>query len=140
MLWEIINVYNHSESGRLIAYVKNEDRRCLRSYPRVIMENKLGRYLRDDEDVHHIDGDKSNNSEDNFAIVRRGEHQRFHSTKNHYHDTMATCQSCGQTFIWTANRQNRYYRDLRLGIPRWITCSKSCSSRIGRYNQLDKNK
>lgn len=37
---------------------------------RVLMENKLGRLLRDDEDVHHKDEDKSNDSIDKIHCSR----------------------------------------------------------------------
>lgn len=36
------------------------------------------RYLRRDYDVHHIDGDKKNNSLDNLMVLTRGEHMSLH--------------------------------------------------------------
>lgn len=44
----------------------------------VIMEDRLGRPLKDDEVVHHIDRDRSNNSPDNLALVTRAGHGRLH--------------------------------------------------------------
>ena len=44
----------------------------------VIMEERLGRPLRDDEEVHHIDGNGLNNEEDNLALLTKGGHGRLH--------------------------------------------------------------
>lgn len=49
-----------------------------RSVHVVKMEERLGRPLRDDECVHHIDGDKTNNEDSNLALVTRSGHQRLH--------------------------------------------------------------
>ena len=38
----------------------------------------LGRKLSSDEVVHHIDGDKLNNSWENLEVVSRSEHAREH--------------------------------------------------------------
>ena len=44
----------------------------------VAMEKRLGRRLRPDETVHHIDGDRQNNNDDNLALVTRAGHGRWH--------------------------------------------------------------
>jgi hypothetical protein len=49
-----------------------------RSVHVVMMEERLGRALREDECVHHIDGDKTNNTDSNLALVTRSGHQRLH--------------------------------------------------------------
>lgn len=42
------------------------------------MESRLGRPLREDECVHHIDGDTLNNEDNNLALVTRSGHTRLH--------------------------------------------------------------
>lgn len=49
-----------------------------RSVHVVAMEQRLGRHLRADEHVHHIDGDRQNNSENNLALVTKSGHARLH--------------------------------------------------------------
>jgi len=44
----------------------------------VKMEARLGRRLKDDECVHHIDGDRQNNADNNLALVTRSGHSRLH--------------------------------------------------------------
>lgn len=43
-----------------------------------IMEARLGRPLKDDECVHHIDEDKENNDENNLALMTLSGHGRHH--------------------------------------------------------------
>lgn len=50
---------------------------------RVIMERHIGRALRDDEIVHHKDGDKSNNDPSNLEIMSQSEHARHHAPEMH---------------------------------------------------------
>ena len=45
---------------------------------RVVMERKLGRPLRDDEIVHHIDGDARNDDPSNLELMTQSDHARLH--------------------------------------------------------------
>ena len=57
---------------------------------RYIMECMIGRALDSNEIVHHIDGDKKNNSIDNLKLMTRSEHSKLHSrTEDKF------CEKCG---------------------------------------------
>lgn len=45
---------------------------------RLIAEAKMGRYLKDDEIVHHIDGNSENNHWDNLQVMTQSEHAKEH--------------------------------------------------------------
>lgn len=47
---------------------------------REIMEKKLGRKLRSDEEVHHIDGNHFNNDPDNLIVLSKSEHSKIHAS------------------------------------------------------------
>jgi hypothetical protein len=44
----------------------------------VIMEQRIGRRLSPDECVHHIDENKTNNSDENLAFMTKAAHSRLH--------------------------------------------------------------
>lgn len=48
---------------------------------RVVMEAVMGRRLEDNEIVHHIDGDKSNNNPDNLVVMTQSEHTSVHAVE-----------------------------------------------------------
>ena len=97
-------------------------------YPlhRVIVENKLNRLLRDSEDVHHIDEDKTNNNPENLKVLTKAEHTRLHLTKS-IEDVSIKCPKCGNVFKISP-------RALRLRLGRnksgEVFCSRSCGGKV----------
>jgi len=47
----------------------------------LVMEQHLGRYLTREECVHHVDGDKKNNSLENLQVMLRSDHARLHADR-----------------------------------------------------------
>lgn len=54
----------------------------LMHYHRWLMEQKIGRKLSINEDVHHIDFDKFNNDINNLELLTHSEHMHKHQIKN----------------------------------------------------------
>lgn len=48
---------------------------------RLKMERRIGRYLRPEEVVHHIDGDKSNDAQGNLMLFANDSEHRMHHIK-----------------------------------------------------------
>jgi hypothetical protein len=48
---------------------------------RLVVERTLGRYLTEDEVVHHIDGNPSNNAAENLLVMSKSDHARHHQPK-----------------------------------------------------------
>lgn len=87
---------------------------------RHVASEKLGRWLRPDEHVHHLDGDKSNNTPDNLVVMTSSEHSHQH------HGTVvdATCRWCGNPFRPSQN-----------GV---VYCSVECGGRGSRKFDIGK--
>lgn len=49
---------------------------------RHVAESALGRRLRPNEVVHHLDEDKSNNAKSNLQVEARDKHSKDHGSKN----------------------------------------------------------
>lgn len=43
-----------------------------------LIELEIGRRIRSDENVHHIDGDRQNNDRSNLELVKKGAHSSHH--------------------------------------------------------------
>lgn len=46
---------------------------------RYVMEQQLGRKLRSDEEVHHVNGNKLNNLPDNLVLLSKSDHAKLHN-------------------------------------------------------------
>lgn len=142
---EVANVYMHKE-GRLMAYIKEGDKHQVVSYPRVIMENYLGRKLLPTEEVHHKDENPLNNEIDNLEVLTKEEHLRLHVEENRkYFDKIMTCPICGNTFLWTAEQQMRFHSNVNRKERKGKTnaypfCSKSCAGKYSKNIQLSNYK
>lgn len=123
-------LYSNQKDGRSrVVIVDDNGNHTSKSYPRFLIEQSIGRELLSNEDVHHRDGDVTNNNICNLEIVKHGEHQQMHSTK--FVDTEEICCICGKKFIYTGKQLQRYYSDLRRGRNRKMTCSKRCAGILG---------
>ena len=79
---------------------------------RYIMEQHLGRKLKRNEVVHHINGDKFDNRIENLTIMENSEHARFHKIKL---PKTKICIVCGKEFEPPIKHRKRN-----------IVCSKEC--------------
>lgn len=81
ILLKVISTYK-CKDGRIRAYCRDEyNNPKVISYPRILMEESLGRPLEPYEDVHHVDEDTDNNNINNLQIINHGVHQKLHSSK-----------------------------------------------------------
>lgn len=60
-------------------YMRISVNRKMRLQHRYVLEQKLGRELKVNEHVHHIDGNRKNNNPDNLEIMNAFVHKSMHS-------------------------------------------------------------
>jgi DNA-binding transcriptional regulator YiaG len=72
---------------------------------RLVLSQKLGRWLRPEEHTHHINGNRRDNRPENLLLVSKGKHRQFHLLP------ARPCPICGEgTVKWAAMCKRCYYR------------------------------
>lgn len=94
-------------------------------YPlhRVLMENHIGRLLRDDEDVHHKDENKSNDDIGNLELLGHSDHAKLHNPEAD--DVPCTCP-CGKVFFLKPH----LLRQRKERAKTAVCCSRSCAVKV----------
>lgn len=84
------------KDGRQIVVLKTPNKHDNRtiSYPKYLVEIKLGRYLKSDEQIDHIDGNFLNNDYSNLRIVNQSLHVRSHVSRKE--EIVFRCPICGK--------------------------------------------
>lgn len=103
-----------------------------KSYPRLVLETKLGRKLTEDEEVDHIDTDHTNDDPINLQILGTEEHREKSKLETYVlqsNKELLTCPQCGTLFSATQTRINS---------SETPCCTRSCSSKYNGANQHGK--
>lgn len=105
---------------------------------RVIAEKILGRPLNNEEVVHHIDGDRENNSIDNIMIMDRKDHINYHNLIKKRKLVVFVCPICGKIFerLWghTPLRKKRGGRAVLCGRKcGYTSIRKECRNLFFNY-------
>lgn len=131
---KVYGPYTRKQDGRqhVILYDTETQTRTTVSYPKYLVEQKLGRKLGQHEEVDHIDRDFTNNHPDNLQVLTKAEHRRLDAIYVKPIDLV--CDWCGESYQTNANQ----FLHNKLNGARGKFCSKSCSGKYTREVQLGK--
>lgn len=96
-------------------------------YPlhRVLAEIKMGRALLDNEDVHHVNGDKTDNRPENLEVLSKSEHAKKHNIK--LEDVVFICPNCKNPFFVKPHLARLREKRNKSGM---VFCSRKCGGSV----------
>ena len=98
---------------------------------RIVMETHIGRYLTEDEIVHHINGDGKDNRIENLQIMTDSEHSILHMSKIGRLWVELKCPNCGK--IFNLEKHQSYLSKNK----KFQCCSRSCGVKFHNKLKLD---
>lgn len=108
----MLNFVKDSTLGYMYAYCPNHPlaNKSGKVYEHIyVMCKHIGRKLNDDECVHHIDRDKTNNSIKNLQLLTLIEHSRLHAIEDKGVKFIEVpCLNCGEIITMTSNSTQKY--------------------------------
>lgn len=120
--------YYRKDGRQHVIVIFPNNKRTTVSYPRYLIETIIGRKLDTFEDVHHINGDVTDNRLENFEIVNTNTHKSNHIARLIAQDFL--CPVCKKEFTL----RGKYLSNLisnRLKRPNQTGpyCSTSCAGK-----------
>lgn len=123
-VWDKGYMVVNSEGRRTIILYNSPIDRSSTSYARYLMSVHLGRYLREDEHVDHVDEDKTNDTIGNLQILTPSENNVKHANKKGKLVSEILCPACEN--IFTRRKGNTQAIPSLKG--KITCCGKVCSS------------
>ena len=103
------------------------------SYPKFLMEERLGRYLEPDETVDHIDCDFTNDDISNLRIIGRSKHTS--NDVKRYKSQKFLCPECKEVFGLKGARLHNAIHN-RIKDRAGPFCSRHCAGVYGKKIQM----
>jgi hypothetical protein len=129
-------VYTDSQDRKIVSLIREDGTRTSTSYARYLMSVEVGHYLDEDEEVDHINEDKTDDRLENLQILSSLENKRkSNSTGQTY--LRCICPVCQDEFE-VLKKQTFLSGN---GTKKYQNCSRSCGCKAGHIedSKLESN-
>lgn len=92
----------------------------------IVLEEKLGRKLKVNEQTHHVDGIRTNNHPENLEAVDISDHAKI-TAEGRKKKNMVACKECGKKVYRKPYEQKKNKN---------VYCSRRCLAIYGRKNSI----
>lgn len=123
---KVYGPYLRKDLRKHTVIVKDDGSKTTKSFPKYLMENKLGRELADDETVDHKDEDKTNNDIDNLQILSRSDNAKKAMLLRPRKIYKFVCPHCGKDSEKYLNQVLSNWKKGKAGPY----CSRQCSGKV----------
>jgi hypothetical protein len=130
---KVYGPYLRKDGRKHVCIIGDDGVRTTKSYPKFLMEQKLGRPLFQTETVDHIDRDFTNDDPGNLRVIDFKQHVSDDTLRVRIPKEFE-CPTCGNTFK-ILRRANSYVNNRRKGKAGPF-CSKSCAGKYSKKVQL----
>lgn len=123
-----------TDNRRHVVVISPEGKQKTVSYSRYLIEINIGRYLTNEEEVHHIDGDESNDLIFNLVAIPKKIHRGLLKGSKYPKLISMLCVECGKEILLDSKQQSARKSLERKGKAGPF-CSKSCAGKYGKKIQ-----
>lgn len=123
------------KDGREHVIIRENGKNKTVSYPKYLMECHLGRFLKDDETIHHKDGNVTNNDISNLEVINRSIH--ISQDVIRLIEQQFECPICKIKFKLIGSQLSDAISNRKQGKTGPF-CSKSCAGKYGAFIQNGK--
>ena len=120
------------KDGRQHVILYQDGKRKTISYPKYLLEQKLGRLLLCNETCDHINGDHTDNRFENLQVLSRTDNIRKQAALKPRELGTFTCPVCNCSFTKPMNHIRHNRKQHKSGPY----CSRSCAGKHSRAEQL----
>ena len=121
---KVYGPYTRKDGRQHVILYENGKRKTV-SYPKYLLEQKLGRLLLPHETCDHIDGDHTNNCFENLQVLSRSDNVRKHAVLQPAEFGVFTCPICNCSFTKRMSKVRHNRKQGKSGPY----CSKTCAGK-----------
>lgn len=133
ILWvcmKIYGPYTRKDGRKHVVIVHGDGRKQTKSYPRLLMEQYLGRELLPEETVDHINNDKTDDRIENLQILSLANNAKKEMALRPRKLYSFICPNCGKQAVKFTNNVLNNKKKGRTGP----FCSRSCAGKASYKN------